>query len=274
MPLVPKIDPNKIFASNAPSQDKPAAFDNYEKGLDETRKNLGRPTIKQLNYLHQTADQKILWIHQNGGGLPYDPLIEYAENAVTLKDGELQKKQGVGWVIPYLGKSNNLDDVPDKATARNNLEVMSATEVNTAISNAIPPTTTDATETVAGKVKINNTLNSTATDAALTAAQGKVLNDQAFGVGQSWVDVRSTRLVNTLYTNATNKPISVSIANPTVYWNEFSIVVGGVVIQSSVNNYQLPISIIFNVPVGATYRVNSGTFGITGGVTAVWAELR
>ena len=131
-----------------------------------------------------------------------------------------------------------------------------------------------ATALKAGVMKLNNTLASASETQALTAAQGKVLNDQAFGVGQSWVDVRSTRLVNTLYTNATNKPISVSIANPVVYWNEFSIVVGGVVIQSSVNNYQLPISIIFNVPVGATYRVNSGAFGITGGVTAVWAELR
>lgn len=98
MALVPKIDPNKIFASNAPSQDKPAAFDNYEKGMDETRKNLGRPTIKQSNYLHQTADQKILWIHQNGGGLPYDASIEYAENAVTLKDGELKQLVGGAWV--------------------------------------------------------------------------------------------------------------------------------------------------------------------------------
>lgn len=98
MALVPKIDPNKIFASNAPSQDKPAAFDNYEKGMDETRKNLGRPTIKQSNYLHQTADQKILWIHQNGGGLPYDPSIEYAENAVTLKDGELKQFVDGAWV--------------------------------------------------------------------------------------------------------------------------------------------------------------------------------
>lgn len=98
MALVPKIDPNKIFASNAPSQDKPAAFDNYEKGMDETRKNLGRPTIPQLNYLHQTADQKILWIHQNGGGLPYDPSIEYAENAVTVKDGELKQLVDGAWV--------------------------------------------------------------------------------------------------------------------------------------------------------------------------------
>lgn len=131
-----------------------------------------------------------------------------------------------------------------------------------------------ATALEAGVMKLNNTLASASETQALTAAQGKVLNDQDFGVNQAWVNVRSTRLVNTLYTNDTNKPISVSIANPNVYWNEFSIVVGGVVIQSSANNYQLPISIIFNVPVGATYRVNSGASGITGGVTAVWAELR
>ena len=98
MALVPKIDPNKIFASNAPTQDKPAAFDNYEKGMDETRKNNGRPTIKQANYLHQIADQKILWIHQNGGGLPYDASIEYAENAATVKDGELKQLVGGAWV--------------------------------------------------------------------------------------------------------------------------------------------------------------------------------
>lgn len=106
MALVPKIDPNKIFASNAPVQDKPAAFDNYEKGMDETRKNNGRPTIKQLNYLHQIADQKVLWIHQNGGGLPYDASIEYAENAITLKDGDLKQLVGGAWV-----------DVKTKATA-------------------------------------------------------------------------------------------------------------------------------------------------------------
>ena len=61
-----------------------------------------------------------------------------------------------GWVIPYLVKSSNLDDVPDKATARNNLDVYSQTEVDTAISNATP-TIPSATETTAGKAKIATT---------------------------------------------------------------------------------------------------------------------
>ena len=38
----PYIDPNLIFAENAPTQDKPAAFENYDKGWDESRKNDGR----------------------------------------------------------------------------------------------------------------------------------------------------------------------------------------------------------------------------------------
>lgn len=271
MALVPKIDPNKIFASNAPSQDKPAAFNNYEKGMDETRKNLGRPTIKQLNCLHQTADQKILWIHQNGGGLPYDPSIEYAENAVTLKDGELQKKQGAGWVIPYLGKSNNLDDVPNKTTARTNLDVYSKIEVDNAISSAIPNDFPNATEIVAGKVKINNTLTSTDADVALTAAQGKVLADRDFGIGQTWQNVKSSRAVDTNYTNATGKAIVVNVSvrgdgvSPTI-----TATVGGVpfVIAGDATAYNIvPVGNVI-VPAGATYKI-SATAAVT-----TWYELR
>ena len=55
----------------------------------------------------------------------------------------------------------------------------------------------------------NDTLTSTNTNQALTAAQGKVLKDSigssTFGVGQSTKPV--TRIVNTEYTNPTNKTI-------------------------------------------------------------------
>lgn len=94
----PYIDPKNIFASNAPTQDRPPRFDNYDKGMDETRKNNGRPTIKQLNYLHQQTDLKILYIHENGAGLPYVAGIDYQEGALILKDGELVQKSGDDWV--------------------------------------------------------------------------------------------------------------------------------------------------------------------------------
>lgn len=93
----PYIDPNLIFAENAPSQDKPAAFENYDKGWDESRKNDGRPSIKQMNYLQQQADLKNRYIHENGAALPYKEGISYEEGAVVVKDGMLQQLKGGGW---------------------------------------------------------------------------------------------------------------------------------------------------------------------------------
>ena len=94
---VNKIDPKKIFASQAPSQDVPAEFNNYERGWDESRKNNGKPTIKQFNKLQQLTDEKILWIHQNGAALPFDETMEYVEGAVVVKDGELQQLKEGAW---------------------------------------------------------------------------------------------------------------------------------------------------------------------------------
>lgn len=95
----PYIDPNLIFAENAPVQDKPAAFQNYDKGWDESRNNDGRPLIPQMNYLTQQADLKNLYIHENGAALPYKDGITYEENAVVVKDGVLQQWKGGVWVI-------------------------------------------------------------------------------------------------------------------------------------------------------------------------------
>lgn len=97
MALINKQDPKKIFASQAPSQDVPAEFNNYERGWDESRKNNGKPTIKQFNKLQQLTDEKILWMHQNGSALPFDETIEYADGAVVVKDGELQQWNGEEW---------------------------------------------------------------------------------------------------------------------------------------------------------------------------------
>ena len=54
----------------------------------------------------------------------------------------------------------------------------------------------------------NNTLTSTNTNQALTAAQGKVLKDtldtttsSTFGVGQTWQNMTASRVAGTTYTN-------------------------------------------------------------------------
>ena len=136
--------------------------------------------------------------------------------------------------------------------------------------NAIP----QATETVVGVAKLANTLNSTDDKAALTAAQGKVLNNQAFGVGQTWQDVSGSRAKGVIYTNNTGKPIEVAIK--VAYADDdggLAVTVGGVDIgkvqgnaPSGTGYWQTTLN--FTVPNITTYSVSGGSSVIG------WVELR
>ena len=79
--------------------------------------------------------------------------------------------------------------------------------ITTVTTQDIPSASTSAK----GLVQLNDTLTSTSTTQALTAAQGKVLGDRDFGVGQSWQDVTASRAKATTYTNSTGKPLQVSV---------------------------------------------------------------
>ena len=68
-----------------------------------------------------------------------------------------------------------------------------------------------ATTSTQGAVKLKDSLMSTSTTEALTAAQGKVLNDQAFGIGQTYSNVTASRAKNVTYTNTTGKAILVNV---------------------------------------------------------------
>ena len=90
--------------------------------------------------------------------------------------------------------------------------------------------------TSAGEVNsaglFNNTLTSTSTTQALTAAQGKVLKDtkldltSALGINQTYQDLTTSRAIDTVYTNSDTRPIFVVVVGST---NNGSIVatVGG-----------------------------------------------
>lgn len=67
-------------------------------------------------------------------------------------------------------KENNLSDIADKQAARENLNVYSKQE-----SDELCPMATDS---IAGKVKLNNTLSSASDSEALAASQGKILKDK------------------------------------------------------------------------------------------------
>ena len=112
---VNKIDPKVIFASEAPAQDTPAVFTNRTVGWGETRKNGGRPTIKQMNAEQQSTDLKILWLNENSV-TPYDPTIDYPLDAVTIKDGVFKIFDGSVWEV-FLDKTDiglgNVDNTSD-----------------------------------------------------------------------------------------------------------------------------------------------------------------
>ena len=136
-----------------------------------------------------------------------------------------------------------------------------------------------ATTSVQGAVILNNTLTSTSTTQALTAAQGKVLGDRDFGFNQSWQDVTSSRNLDTTYTNSTGKPIFIFVELVNSYTSasaEFGILL--------INSVEIPFKgggyNTFNARKSANISViipNSATYKITsqsGGAIANWSELR
>lgn len=122
----------------------------------------------------------------------------------------------------------------------------------------------DASTTQKGIVQLNNTLASTAIDQALTAAQGKVLNDQAFGVGQAWQDVTASRAVGTTYLNNTGRPIQIVISGTAAVGSISYVVLNGNS-MSLTDNTGLTAIVI---PTGSTYAI-TGSFSVS-----KWLELR
>lgn len=127
-----------------------------------------------------------------------------------------------------------------------------------------------ASSSTAGITKVLNVLNSNDSGSALSAAQGKALNDKMMGIGQTWQ--RPTRNLGTTYTNTTGRPIQVNVC---VSHNEqivSTLSVGGVIVSrvrqdvDSATGYQDSTHTAI-VPSGATYSA-------TGGTLIFWAELR
>ena len=130
-----------------------------------------------------------------------------------------------------------------------------------------------ATTSAQGAVQLNNTLTSTSTTQALTAAQGKALNDQAFGIGQTYSDVTASRVSGTTYTNSSTRPIMLSIAvrdntsavGVTLYVNS-SIAIR---LDDLSGGDAGHIQIVAVVPSGQTYKLDT-----TGNHITFWGELR
>ena len=120
----------------------------------------------------------------------------------------------------------------------------------------------------------NNTLTSTNTNQALTAAQGKVLKDSldttitsSFGIGQTWQNMTESRALATTYTNSTSRAITICVTGYMSANGTLSGTVDGSVVQSF-KGYSsgLTSTITLIVP-------PNGTYSITGSKESWW-ELR
>lgn len=105
----------------------------------------------------------------------------------------------------------------------------------------------DASTDQKGIVQLNNTLTSNSNTQALTASQGKVLNDQAFGVVQTWQNLSSQRASGQTYWNNTGKPIHIFIAVKDGVSGGLKLVIGGVTIFKF--TYDLPEWVFYPVSV-------------------------
>lgn len=128
-----------------------------------------------------------------------------------------------------------------------------------------------ATSTTTGTVKLVNSLASTATDAALTAAQGKALNDKMIGIDQTWQNVTSSRVGGSTYTNNTGKPITVivSIRDANVFSGVLVRVGGVTIIDVDDVGAQGTTPYTFIVPNNTSYSVT-----INANTIRHWSELR
>ena len=164
------------------------------------------------------------------------------------------------------------NQIVDNLTTNDSTKVASARTVKELQDNKLESTDLkDASATQKGVVKLNNTLTSDAEDEAATAAQVKILNDQAFGVGQTWQDVTGSRFSGTIYLNNTPKPILIKVSsNYTSSSNTLYLYVNEVEVQKirqdadgSVNAWADLI-----VPSGSSYRIVSSNGFLN------WSELR
>lgn len=96
----------------------------------------------RANAQAQALTNLIYWLLARGAGTTYDPDVTYLPGALTVKDERLQIFDGATWKNigqddAALKKASNLSDVPDKAEARENLDVY-PTSVIDAMNTTIP----------------------------------------------------------------------------------------------------------------------------------------
>ena len=218
-------------------------------------------------------------VRSNDNLTTYQSTVPNNSNNPNINTTGWRVYSGSGLIVDNLTTNDStkaLSAAQGKALQDNKLESnkvgaangVASLDVNTKVPVAQLP---NASTTATGAVQLNNTLTSASTSQAATAAQAKALNDQAFGVGQSWQDVSSSRASGSTYTNNTGKPITVivSIRDANVFSGVLVTVAGVVIIDVDDVGAQGTTPYTFVVPAGSTYSVN-----VNANTIRRWAELR
>lgn len=118
-----------------------------------------------------------------------------------------------------------------------------------------------ASETQAGIVKLNNTLISSSTTEAVTAAQAKELNDKILGVNQTPKIMTGSRALDTNYINTTGRTVFVTLycTSSGNTAPEARITVSEILVAKMISRYEFSEKVAFvcyPVPPGAQYKFN------------------
>ena len=200
------------------------------------------------------------------GDIPLAPLQVYgasssqgaANRGVFLASNATNSRQ----VQIGINDSSQLGWIAGWAGAGGLTFCINPTGANVGIGTTTPAVALD----INGEARSSTSTTSASNDKTLTTKDYVDAND--IGAGQTWQDVKSSRAVNTVYTNNTGKPIMVCVTcgssqrlDPILV---NSVTVGDIV---SISTTTIPFSFI--VPNGSTYKC-----GGSGDSFSFWVELR
>lgn len=189
-----------------------------------------------------------------------------ANNANTNANGRVPNTRKVNGK-PLSGDiSLNASDVGAATPAQVNEAKTAASNAQTAANNA----NTNANGRVPNTRKVNG--KPLSADISLSASDvGSVSSNQVFGLNQKYINETSKRIINTIYTNTSSKPILINISGRSLGAIKSHIKVNGDIAAeiggSDTIAINRPVSVI--VPPNGKYELSSSKFEIS-----LWVELK
>lgn len=253
-------------------------------GTDANTNANGRvPTSRKVNGKPLTAD-----ISLTAGDVSAYTKTEADTKIADAKKAGTDANTNANGRVPTSRKINGKPLTADISLTAGDVSAYTKAESDTKIADA-KKAGTDANNNANGRVpsgrKVNN--KPLSTDISLIAGDvgaytkaevdSKVSAGSGLGYGQTWQNVKASRVIGTVYTNSTGKPIVLFVTASTSAndrMNGINIHVNGVVIATSMtygNGAKAPVSAV--IPHGSTYKIDYPS-GTVSPFIHQWFELR